>query len=1011
MPAEENFIEQFTDYKFENYGYVRLPSISISDEERAAASAPLGSSNLEFLTCLARAGFTKKIQKSKWAEYAERVKKELALFDKLGFVDYVLLVWKVTSFCDRTGIARDYGRGSAGGSLVFYLLGITANDPIRYGLFFERFVSETRAKKKIVDGVTYIDGSLAPDVDIDIEQERRKEVVAYLHSLYPKKVCKISTLSTLSGKVLIKDIGKIVCGYSDEEMKTVSDMIPKKFGVVEDLEKAKAGSKDFNNWAVKNPEAYDISLRLRDIIRNRGTHPSGYVVSFDEVAEFLPLEKAKSSEEEADINIATSLTMDEVAYLTLKLDLLGVRCCSVVSRVMKSVGIKFDDVNIHDDPVIYDNLQNLNTAHGIFQLEAPTNLKVCREVKPKNLTELADVVAIARPGALSYLEGYAKNNVKADKVHHLFAKILAATRNVCLYQEQMMQLANAIGFSLEQAEVLRRVVGKKKINEVKEWEQKISEKIKEQGLPEELGSMLWKILEESASYSFNKCLSPDTVVETPNGDKMLFDIQIGDEVLGFDTDERVNRYVKVLDKTEAKRELFEVEMEDGKVIKCSMEHKLLCDDMIMRPLRDIISQNLNIVCRDRRVTKVKSYESIGFKTTLDLEVAHKDHNFYADGLVVSNSHSVAYASLSALTTYLKFKYPKEFFCALLQEAKNEPKPVEEITKIQMELRNFGIKLLPPNILKSEMDFTIEGPDIRFGLSMIKGISDKSIAKLNCFRDEFSSKFEIFEAANNAGLTVNVLAALIQSGCFDGVGGSYDRPRLVWEAQVWNLLTDREKKACIDRGEQFKHSLSAVINSLASGIGADGKPVIKPSRMATIKKKSEPFRAIWEMNRKNLEMANFFYERMLLGYSYSHKLSEIFDSPDGSVLYSVEELNGASEGERCSFVAVVSDKPYEGVAQNEKKTRYARWQLSDETGTITALIFATKDGDKISGTKALHDGSLPAKDSIVFCSGKKHGDSIFLDRISDQSLKIYCKFKDVQKDMESNNRALTSDPIP
>ena len=167
------FADTFQKYEFPKFGYVRLPEIQITEEERAQAEAKPGLSNVEE------------------TEYANRVKMELELLEELGFIDYVLLVWKVTSFCDRAKIARDYGRGSACGSLVFYLIGATKVDPMKYDLYFERFVSRARAKSKMIDGILYIDGGLAPDVDIDVEQTKRQQVVEYLQSLYPARVGKI----------------------------------------------------------------------------------------------------------------------------------------------------------------------------------------------------------------------------------------------------------------------------------------------------------------------------------------------------------------------------------------------------------------------------------------------------------------------------------------------------------------------------------------------------------------------------------------------------------------------------------------------------------------------------------------------------------------------------------------------------------------------------------------------------------------------------------------------------
>jgi DNA polymerase-3 subunit alpha len=206
-----------------------------------------------------------------------------------------------------------------------------------------------------------------------------------------------------------------------------------------------------------------------------------------------------------DKDIVSGYDMDLASLVSVKLDLLGLRSATVVDEICKLVGISTDDIDFNDE-FIYQNLQDLRCPHGLFQIEAPTNYKVVRKVKPRNLEQLSAVLALARPGALDYLDQYAlyTEHDTYDAVHPFFDDILSSTGGVCLYQEQMMKMAHKIGFTLDEAEILRRIVGKKKVKEVKEWKQKIADKIKENKLDEEIGDILWKVLEDSANYSFNK---------------------------------------------------------------------------------------------------------------------------------------------------------------------------------------------------------------------------------------------------------------------------------------------------------------------------------------------------------------------------------------------------------------------------------------------------------------------------------------------------------------------------
>jgi len=666
----EGFVNQFKPIKINMHG-VRLPEFKVEENKTNI-------DNLSFLKSLCFEGYEKKllsreVDPAKAEEYTERTKHELDTLDDLGFVDYVLLVWDVINFCSKNDIPVGLGRGSAAGSLVLYLIGVTKIDPIKYSLFFERFISKTRAKKQIVDGVTYLDGSLMCDVDIDVCYYNRSKVLDYLETKFKGKTSKILTLNTLSGKLLMKECGKIVGGKDESEMNTVSSFIPKVFGKVRDIEEAREESDDFNIWCSQNENVYEIALKLRNLIKNKGSHPSGVLLSYDNIEESCPTELT------SDKDPVSSFDMNWVSLFNVKLDILGLRSVSVVDNACKEIGIDVKDINL-DDPFIYQQLQDLRAPHGLFQIEADTNFRVCQKVKPRNLEELSAVLALGRPGALAFVDQYANytNNSVSEPIHPLFDDILSTTGGVCLYQEQMMRMANKVGFTLDESEILRRIVGKKKTKEVRQWKKKIREKVKENRLSDEwtghkgnvdVGDVLWKVLEDSANYSFNK------------------------------------------------------------------------------------------------------------------------------------SHSIAYASLSAATIYLKFKHPKEFFLSLLKMTRHEPDPIKEISKIERELSFFDFKLLAPHIVKSKLDFSIEGNNIRFGLLSIKGISDKSIDRLNNFKNDYANKFEIFQAASEAILNIGTLCALIQAGALEGFKQS--RTKVVYEAQLWNILTQKEKQLCMKYAEKTK----------------------------------------------------------------------------------------------------------------------------------------------------------------------------------------------------------------
>lgn len=598
MDLTSKFLEKSYEYNIKSHG-VRLPTFDVSTEDKKANGAESDISNIDFLKLLSQNGFHNlekdgKIDPAKKEDYLNRVKYEMSVVEELGFTDYFLMVWDVINFCRKNEIPTGRGRGSCAGSLVLYLIGVTKIDPIRYGLIFERFISKVRAKKQIIDGITYLDGSLMCDVDMDICYYNRHRVLEYLDERYKGKTCKIGTVSTLSGKLLIKEVGKIVGGKSETEMNLVSKMIPTIFGQVKDIESLyneDGENNEFRDWCNKNKRVYEIALKLRDLIKNKGVHASGVAISHGFIQDAVPLELTKDKE------IVSGYDMEQISQITVKLDCLGLKSVSVVDQCCKLIGIKEDSIDV-ENPFIYRCYQEDIKLHGLFQIEADLAGKALKKIKPRNLDELSAVLALARPGAMQFIDDFAKFTASGTYkgVHPFFDVILKDTAALCLFQEQLLQMIVAIGFTLEDAETVRRIVGKKKVEEMKLWEEKIKAKIQERNLDPKIGEVLWKIADDSSKYSFNKCLSPDTIVEV-EGERYteLFNIKIGDKVKSYDVKRNIDKYVEVVDVISSNQDLYEIELEDGRKIKSSLNHKFLCSDFVMRELKEIIESDLSIV--------------------------------------------------------------------------------------------------------------------------------------------------------------------------------------------------------------------------------------------------------------------------------------------------------------------------------------------------------------------------------------------------------------------------------
>lgn len=843
----KEFAELFSPLKFDIKG-VKLPSLEIKENET-------GNSNLYFLKELVKEGIKKKTPIFKKSKYEERANLEIETIDSLGFTDYILLVWDVINFCKKNFIPVGMGRGSAAGSLVLYLIDVTKIDSLKHELYFERFISKIRAKKQVIDGITYLDGSLMCDVDLDICYRRRHEVVDYLKNKFLNKTCKVSTLNTLQGKLLIKECGKIIGNYSEEDVRAVADLIPQLFGKVEDIEKTYQTDERFKKWVDlngKNKRIFNTALKLRGLIKNKSVHASAILISAENLEGNVPTELNSATKD-----IVSCYDMSWATLSNVKLDLLGLKCVTVAQDILNELNLKIEDIDL-EDPFIYQNLYDLKSPHGIFQIEAPTVFSACRKIKPKNLQELSGTLAVARPGAMQFIDRYASftNTGTVDSIHPFFDEILNKTGSLCLYQEQLMKMANKIGFSLDESETIRKVVGKKDTVKVKEWKSKIEDKVKEKGLDPEIFNVFWRILEDSANYSFNL------------------------------------------------------------------------------------------------------------------------------------SHSLSYASLSALTTYLKFKYPTEFFLSLLRMTKNEPDPIEEISKIVRELPKFGISLLRPDITKSEMDFSKEGADIRFGLSSIKGIAGKTIEKLIKFKHPHANKFSIFRAADESGLSIGVLSALIQAGAVQEF--KQTRPKVVLEAQVWNEMTDKEKKWAELLGEENEWDLIKVLKILNEKKDEKGKLIIKDSRLGTIKKKFDEFLKIYVKNKDHQALANWYYEKKLLGFSPTCELRAAFNHTEN--FYSIAEVAEQQDGDRVEFIGVVGEAH---SAKSKKGNKYLKIITKDETAEIP--VWAFENREVLKNILESNGGKPPKEEDIIIVRGMKKGESVFADSIQIETTKIYTKLGDIKKE--------------
>ena len=565
-------------------------------------------------------------QRQPLAVYEQRLSSEIDMLKKMRFAGYFLIVWDFIRYARAQGVPVGPGRGSAAGSLASYALRITDVDPLQYGLLFERFLNPERVS--------------LPDIDIDFCMRRRGEVIEYVTQKYGREnVAQIITFGTMAAKAAIKDVGRAMdIPFGDVDR--LAKLIPAELNIT--LDKALKDSPQLRS-ALEKDERYreimEVALRLEGLARHASTHAAGVVISPQPLMEIVPLYKTNRDE------ITTQYDMNALERLGLiKMDFLGLTTLTVLDdavRLLKqSRNIEIDLAVLPlDDAKVYQLFARGETT-GIFQFESHGMRDILRRYQPTRLEDLTALNALYRPGPIQggMIDDFIDRKHGRKRVSYDLPElqdILEETWGVILYQEQVMQIANRLaGFSLGEADILRRAMGKKKKEEMAAQRDKFMTGCRGNKVPEKKGLRIFDLMEEFAGYGFNK------------------------------------------------------------------------------------------------------------------------------------SHSCAYALLAYQTAYLKVHYPVEFMCALMiAETGNTDKVVKYIN----ESRGMGIKVLPPDVHESALNFTPVGTDIRFGLVAIKNVGENTAHAICIARSkkgQFSSLFDFCESIEPGQLNRRVLESLTKAGALD-----------------------------------------------------------------------------------------------------------------------------------------------------------------------------------------------------------------------------------------------------
>jgi DNA polymerase III subunit alpha len=459
-------------------GRILLPTYPTPDNRDA----------FDYLVELCEKGLQKRYERST-PELQDRLKFELKTIKEMGFADYFLIVWDFIRFAKTNGIGVGPGRGSAAGSLVAYCLEITDIDPIKYDLLFERFLNPGR--------------KTMPDIDIDFSVHGRDRVINYVAEKYGRdRVAQIITFGTMMARAAVRDAGRVLdipYGTVDKVAKLIPEG-PKVF--LADSLKPNAELKKAYDADEIVRKIVDLAKPLEGLVRQDSIHAAGVVIGDRPLTDYVPLQQKGLDQE-----VVTQFAMEDVEALgLLKMDFLGLRNLDVIEKAEDLTGIDIAKIAL-DDKKTYEMLARGDSV-GVFQFEGSGMREALRQVKPSEFEDLIALVALYRPGPMSYIPVYGRRKAGGEQVQFLDPRlepITGPTYGICIYQEQYMEIAKQLaGFSPAEADDLRKAIGKKIHSLMASLKDKFLEGCAKNNVTPAVANQLWKDMEQAQDYSFNK---------------------------------------------------------------------------------------------------------------------------------------------------------------------------------------------------------------------------------------------------------------------------------------------------------------------------------------------------------------------------------------------------------------------------------------------------------------------------------------------------------------------------